>query len=236
MPEESLNTVDGLNLDGIHLSSYNLERVRELRGSYSSRKAIIEDRIDDFKRFLERDDEDVFAELCLCICTPQSRARVCDRAISGMKGSGTLYGGTEDDIRSELGGVRFGGKKARYILTAREQFSSGGRIRIKKKLTGHLDAEGLRDWFAENVKGLGYKEASHFLRNIGLGLDLAILDRHILKNLELAGVIEMMPTYMSRKKYLEIEGKMRAYAEEIGIPMGHLDLLLWSQETGEVFR
>ena len=236
MSEESLNTVDGLNPDGIHLSSYNLERVKELRGSYSSRKAIIEDRIDDFKRFLERDDKDVFAELCFCICTPQSRASVCDRAISGMKGSGTLYGGTEDDIRSELGGVRFGGKKARYILTAREQFSSGGRIQIWKKLTGHLDAEGLRDWFAKNVKGFGYKEASHFLRNIGLGLDLAILDRHILKNLELAGVIETMPTYMSRRKYLEIERKMRAYAEEIGIPMGHLDLLLWSQETGEVFR
>ena len=231
-----LNTVDGLNVDGIHLPSYDLERVKELRGSYSSRKAIIEDRIDDFKRFLERDDEDVFAELCFCICTPQSRARVCDCAISGMKLTGTLYIGTEDDIRSELGGVRFGGNKARYIVTAREQFSNGGRIQIKKELAGHLDVEELRDWLAKNVKGLGHKEASHFLRNIGLGLNLAILDRHILKNLELAGVIETMPTYMSRKRYLEIERKMRVYAEEIGIPMGHLDLLLWSQETGEVFR
>lgn len=218
------------------MSSCSLEPVKDLRRSYSSRKVMIEDRIDDFKRFLEQDDENVFAELCFCICTPQSRARACDRAISGMKRTGTLYGGTEDDIRSELSGVRFSGNKARYILTAREQFSSGGSIQIKKNLTGHLDVEGLRDWLAKNVKGLGYKESSHFLRNIGLGLDLAILDRHILKNLELAGVIETMPTYMSRKKYLEIEGKMRAYAEEIGIPMGHLDLLLWSQETGEVFR
>lgn len=211
-------------------------RVGGLKKAYVQRKSIIEDRIEEFERFLERDEEDVFAELCFCICTPQSKARTCDKAISILKETGTLFGGTEEEILAGLREVRFCENKARYIVNAREQFIDGGRIQIKKRLSGHLDAGGLREWIVKNVKGLGYKEASHFLRNIGLGLDMAILDRHILKNLKSVGVIEAIPASISRKKYLEIERKMRAFSKEIDIPLMHLDLLLWSEETGEVFR
>jgi N-glycosylase/DNA lyase len=218
------------------LPTYNHDRIEELRRSYSSRKVKIEDRIEDFRGFLQKDEDDVFAELCFCLCTPQSKAKVCDGAISRLKKTGALFHGSEEEIRSELRGARFCNSKARYVVKAREQFSSGGRIRIKDRLSGHLDPEGLREWIVRNVKGLGYKESSHFLRNIGLGLDLAILDRHILKNLEAAGVIDAIPASLSRKTYLEIERKTRAFSEEIGIPMMHLDLLLWSMETGEVFR
>ena len=87
-----------------------------------------------------------------------------------------------------------------------------------------------------NIKGLGYKEASHFLRNIGLGGDLAILDRHILKNLALLGVIDEVPASPSKKMYLEIEKKMIDFSREAKIPMSHLDLLLWYKEAGEVFK
>jgi len=83
---------------------------------------------------------------------------------------------------------------------------------------------------------MGYKEASHFLRNIGLGKDMAILDRHILKNLKAFGVINDIPRALSRKKYLEIEEKMRKFSHEIGIPISHLDLLFWSRQTGEIFK
>ena len=93
-----------------------------------------------------------------------------------------------------------------------------------------------REWFVDNVKGIGLKEASHFLRNIGLGEDLAILDRHILKNLALLGVIEEVPASLSRRLYLEIEDRMRKFAENIKIPMSHLDLLLWYMETNEIFK
>jgi N-glycosylase/DNA lyase len=50
------------------------------------------------------------------------------------------------------------------------------------------------------------------------------------------GVIDEIPTTLSKKKYLEIERKMKAFSEKIGIPMGHLDLLLWYKEAGEVFK
>ena len=88
----------------------------------------------------------------------------------------------------------------------------------------------------QNIRGLGYKEASHFLRNIGLGEDIAILDRHILRNLAMIGLIEDTPNSMSRKKYLQIEGEMAEFAKQIRIPLSHLDLLFWYKETGEIFK
>ena len=80
------------------------------------------------------------------------------------------------------------------------------------------------------------KESSHFLRNIGLGEDLAILDRHILRKLLKANVIEKMPGSMSEKRYLEIEGRMRRFANEIGIPLSHLDIVIWYSATGSIFK
>lgn len=65
----------------------------------------------------------------------------------------------------------------------------------------------------ENIKGLGCKEASHFLRNIGLGNDMAILDIHILGNLKRYKVIEEIPSSISRKNYLNIEDKMRKFCK-----------------------
>ena len=88
----------------------------------------------------------------------------------------------------------------------------------------------------KNLTGLGYKEAGHFLRNIGFGERIAILDRHILKNLYSLGVIEEIPASLSGKKYLDIEKKMADFSKEMHIPLSHLDLLLWSKETGEIFK
>ena len=59
---------------------------------------------------------------------------------------------------------------------------------------------------------------------------------HILKNLKSLEVITEIPSSLSKKKYLEIEKKMRKFAKEINIPMNHLDLLLWYKETGEIFK
>ncbi len=95
----------------------------------------------------------------------------------------------------------------------------------------------MREWLVENIKGLGYKEASHFLRNIGLGKDIAILDRHILKNLQKYGVIDKIPSSLgSRRVYLEIEEKMKALSKETRIPLEDMDLLFWSLQTGFIFK
>ena len=93
-----------------------------------------------------------------------------------------------------------------------------------------------RDWLVSNVDGIGYKEASHFLRNIGFTDEITILDRHILKNLSLYGVIEEVPGSLSKKRYLDIEKSMIRFSEMLNIPVSHLDFILWFKETGDVFK
>ena len=65
---------------------------------------------------------------------------------------------------------------------------------------------------------------------------MAILDRHILKNLHLLGVIAKIPESLSKTTYRQIEEKMEGFALSTNIPFAHLDLLLWYKETGEIFK
>ena len=105
---------------------------------------------------------------------------------------------------------------------------------IAHKLSEPVPAAELRDWLVQNVLGLGYKEASHFLRNIGKNNGLAILDRHILRNLHRLGLIRSIPKSLSRKQYVEIENRFTKFANTIGITLDELDLVFWSMETGEI--
>jgi len=58
---------------------------------------------------------------------------------------------------------------------------------IKQNLKNNPEAT--REFLVKEVKGVGYKESSHYLRNIGYR-NLAILDRHILNNLKNLNVIK----------------------------------------------
>ena len=208
--------------------------MRKLLLEYGKKKNVIKNRLKEFKKISK--NRDIFGELCFCILTPQSRAVHCDRAIRRLKETGLLFEGTEGNIKPELKGLaRFHNKKASYLVAARNLFKNKNTLNVKSRLDPD-DVFKTREWLVDNVKGLGYKEASHFLRNIGLGRDLAILDVHILKNLQKLGVIGKIPSSVTRKSYIEIENKMRSFAEKSRIPLEELDLLFWSGETGFVFK
>ena len=210
--------------------------ISELRQFYEKQKDPVQKRLQEFKQILERDDHDVFAELCFCLLTPQSSAKTCWAAVTRLKEKSLLLKGTPGELEPSLNDVRFNESKAKYIVQAREQFSKNGDLQVKPHLRSFVNNYELREWLVQNVNGLGYKEASHFLRNVGLGEEFAILDRHILRNLKDFGVLPEIPTSLTKKRYLEIEEKVRRFSLEIGIPMGELDLLLWSKETGWIFK
>jgi N-glycosylase/DNA lyase len=174
--------------------------------------------------------------LAFCILTPQSKARRCWDAIIKLKENDLLFQGTVEQTKPYLNCARFKNKKAHYLVETRKLFLKNGQIDIKSRLSAFDSTHACRDWLVNNICGLGYKEASHFLRNIGLGGDIAILDRHILRNLAMIGLIEDIPNSMSRKKYVQIEGTMAEFAKQIHIPISHLDLLFWYKETGEIFK
>ncbi len=219
------------------MPGYNQDVINEFVSTYESIKPVIEERLAEFRAlFAEASEERLFAEMAFCLLTPQSKAKVCWRAVENMVEDSVLFHGTAEQLEAYLVGVRFKRNKARYIVEAREKLCGSGRCRIRSVITDFNSPFELREWLVKNIKGYGYKEASHFLRNIGIGFELAILDRHILKNLKLAGVIDAVPSSLSRRKYLEIERLMREFSEAISIPMPHLDLLLWYRQAGEVFK
>ncbi len=213
-----------------------LVAISELKQFYQKQKEPIHTRLLEFKQVLQQNDHDVFAELCFCLLTPQSSAKTCWGAVTRLKEKSLLLKGEPHELEPLLRDVRFNDSKAKYIVEARQQFSKNGELRVKPHLTSFTNPFELREWLVENVKGLGYKEASHFLRNIGLGEEFAILDRHILRNLKDLEVLPEVPASLTKKRYLEIEEKVRRFSREIGIPMGELDLLLWSKETGWIFK
>ncbi|MEM2873793.1 MAG: N-glycosylase/DNA lyase [Nitrososphaerales archaeon] len=208
----------------------------QLIKAYQTKRDEIQRRLLEFKRILNESNERVFAELAFCICTPQSKATTCWEIISSLMGNGLLFKGNEEQIRPFLDAIRFGDNKAKYIVYARRFFTENSNLKIKEKIQSFDNVFKLREWLANNILGIGMKEASHFLRNIGLGKDLAILDRHILKNLKEFGVINEIPKSISKKVYVDIEDKMREFSKRINIPMDELDLLFWSKETGMIFK
>ncbi len=211
--------------------------IEELQEIYKNLKPQIISRLEEFKKlWVNGSEKDLFKELVFCILTPQSKAEICWEAVNNLEKKGLLFKGNINQLREEIKNVRFRYKKAEYILEARRKFIINGKPKIKEQIEKFKNIFEAREWLVKNVKGIGYKEASQFLRNIGIGESLTILDRHILKNLKLLGVINRIPESLSKKIYFEIEKKMKEFSKQIDIPLSHLDFVLWYKETGKIFK
>lgn len=203
-----------------------------LKQDYAKMRPAIESRLKEFTEMWKAGtDETVFRELVFCLFTPQSKAKSCWASVETVCGHDMLLPGSAEQVSACMTGVRFHHTKAERVVEARKYL-----IGLKARISGFGSPSEAREWLVANVDGMGHKEASHFLRNIGMGRDLAILDRHILKNLVLLGVIPEIPKSIWRKKYLEIEERVRQFCIRAEIPMDHLDMLLWCRETGEIFK
>ncbi len=208
--------------------------MKQLRETYSKIKPQIASRIYEFDKIRHSNKSEFFLrELVFCLLTPQSKAKTCDRVLNEIFKNGFIFTSSQEELAHAINNVRFKNNKSKYIKEALQKLES---INLKEKIESFSDIYKARDWLVGNFKGLGYKEASHFLRNTGFGYELAILDRHILKNLVLFNIIDEIPKSLNEKKYKEIEKKMQGFSKKIDIPMHHLDFLLWYKQTKEVFK
>jgi len=211
--------------------------VEEIRLIFSSKRQEIELRLNDFKKIWKKGKKkEIFAELVFCILTPQANGKACWSAVENMIRKGVLFTGDRGQIVKELSSARFIHKKSAYIVEAREKFLLDSKVSLKSIISQIGDGYKAREWLVQNVKGIGYKEASHFLRNIGFEQNLAILDRHIVRNLQFVGVIKEIPGSLSKGRYFETENRMVEFSKAIQIPMSYLDLVMWYNETGEIFK
>jgi len=190
---------------------------------------LINSRIREFKKVGEASSNEVFKELCFCLLTANFNA---ERAIwiQNQIGEGFLSL-SEDELRERLKslGHRFPSSRARYIAEARKCRDS-----LKAIIGSFNDEKGIREWLVKNVKGIGYKEASHFLRNIGY-TDLAILDFHITNLVAKCGLTEK-PKTLTKRRYMEVEKLLRGIARKTNLNLAELDLYLWYIETGKILK
>ncbi len=190
-------------------------------------KSLVDTRIKEFKDMRNKPSNEIFKELCFCILTANFNA---EKSIKIQKkidnGFLTL---PEEKLAEKLKklGHRFPRTRAKYIVGARKHLPY-----LKDIL--NLEENFLREWLVKNVKGLGYKEASHFLRNIGYE-NFAIIDFHILDLLSKHEIIKK-PKTLSRKKYFEIEEILRNIALKLNLTLAELDLYLWYTETGKILK
>ena len=198
----------------------------ELLRLYEQKKELIKQRLNEFTKITN--EEDLFYELCFCILTPQSRAKLCWKAIEDLKKNDFLHKDV-NPLPFLLGRTRFQNNKSRYLIEAKSKYKN-----IIENF-GKLNQYEMREWLIKNINGISYKESGHFLRNVGKR-DLAILDRHILKNLYENKIIEEIPKTLTKKKYLDIENKFKEFSKKVNIPMDEIDLLFWSKEEGSVFK
>lgn len=199
--------------------------IKALKQQYEAKKSQIKAKLELFRKLSHKEYQ---KELFFCILTPQSNAKKCWGAVEQI---GNLSNFRKDSLIKILKTrTRFHNNKANYLREANDKWHQIA------PLLKQIPVKELRNWLADNVKGIGLKEASHFLRNIGKSDNsVAILDRHILRNMKGFGVIEEEKV-RGRKDYFEKEAKFLDFAKSVGIPADELDLLFWSNETNEMFK
>jgi N-glycosylase/DNA lyase len=211
--------------------------VEELKRIYLQKRLEIRARLSEFAHIgRTASHERLFEELTFCIFTAGASARMGLRSVESVRP--VLMRGSKQHIQRALTSRhRFPNARAAYVFETREYLRAHCGLQLREKLRSFKTADERRDFFAANraVRGLGYKEASHFLRNIGYR-GYAILDKHLLARLTELGVIDSPRPPVTKNGYVAIEDKVKRFSESIGIDFDELDLLLWYTKTGEILK
>ena len=113
-------------------------------------------------------------------------------------------------LRHSLEAIYYGGGSIRDILTHCE---NGEKARLK---------------LIAIATGIGPKQASLFLRNIGYTDELAILDTHVLRYIKWIGMpVEQPIQVYNIKKYSHVEKLFRSLAQQMGFSVAHYDIAVW---------
>jgi N-glycosylase/DNA lyase len=211
-----------------------IERVIE---AHRERRGEIKQRLSEFEMiWKEGSDEQLWEEMVFCFFTGGCSAKMGLRSIDAVR---PLLGhGSQPELASALSGVhRYPNARARYVFASRNFLKEHCNLELRKKLESFDCMLERRDWLVKEkgIKGLGYKEASHFLRNIGLK-GYAILDKHVLNCLAELKIISDPKPPNTRSRYLMVEEKLKQLTEVTQIDFEEMDLVLWSMKTGVILK
>ncbi|PNX46419.1 MAG: N-glycosylase [Thermoplasmata archaeon M9B1D] len=203
-----------------------IAKIEQLKKTNIKQK--VNQRIKQFKNINKKSNDELFKEMCFCMLTANFNA---EKSIKIQNEIGQCFiTDSKEQLCNKLReyGHRFPNTRAYYIHQSQKCKNDLSRI------VNFHDKKAVREWIVKNVKGLGYKEASHFLRNIGFD-DYAIIDFHIIDILSSYHIINK-PKTITKNKYLEIEEKLIDLAKKTNLTLAELDLYLWYMETGKILK
>jgi len=245
-PAATIVSEEAVYVKPIPVARANPMTIEDLWRVYQLKREAIQQRLGELRAGWSKTDQGVFAELCYCILLARTSAEATLPTVVGLEKNKLLFQASREEIEKYLKEHGYAFKeRSNYIVNWRYKFSDRGSLRIKSflesrfKTSNGWNIQGMREYLASQHSGVGWKVASQFLRNIGIGLghDLALLDRHIQRELEKFGYIpEAYYQALSKARYLDYERRMQNLARDSGIPMDDLDLLLWSNKTGKIIK
>lgn len=211
--------------------------IENIKRIHSERHEEIKRRLGEFDAIGTRGtDLEFWEEMVFCFFTGGCSARMGLNSLEAVKPM--LMTAGRDELTNALLGVhRYPNARSGYIVASRTFLQEHCGMKLRKKLQGFECRHERRDWLVreKGIKGLGYKEASHYLRNIGFK-GYAILDKHVLNCLAELKIIDDPKPPNSRSKYLMVEEKLHKLTDLTGIDVDELDLVLWSMKTGVILK
>lgn len=216
------------------IDAVNIETIRKAHAENGEK---IRERLAEFESvWLRGTDSRLWEEMVFCFFTGGCSAKMGLRSVEAVRN--LLTDGEQPAIAEALTGVhRYPNARSRYVVKSRQFLNEHCGMRLRSKLESFDCHYERRDWLVKEkgIKGLGYKEASHFLRNIGFS-GYAILDKHVLRCLHELKIIEEPKPPNTRSRYLTVEDKLKQLASTARIDFDELDLVLWSMKTGEILK
>lgn len=210
---------------------------KRMQTVHRTRHAEITKRLNEFGDVWKHEsDERIWEEMVYCFFTGGCSARMGMRSVDAVRP--LLRSGSQPELAKALTGVhRYPNARSKYVVHSRDFLEKEYRFEIKKRLREFECVYARRDWLVKEkgIKGLGYKEASHFLRNIGFR-GYAILDKHVLNCLFELKIIDDPKPPSTRSKYLIVEESLRKFSTDAGIDFDEMDLVLWSMKTGDILK
>lgn len=207
--------------------------IKELQDFFQCHKDAIKSKIDSFDVL---DPKVMFARMVYCFLTPQTKAEfakeACKRLLRedfffcGYKQEDFFFHASQEELAICLrqSKIRFHNQKAEKLILWRMM----GEDKIKTMLKIPLEEE-KREFLIQEVKGIGLKEASHFLRNVGMGKDLAILDRHILRFMQENALLPKSADFSQvGKNYKKWEKIFVSFAHSQNQRAQEVDFAIWA--------
>lgn len=189
-------------------------------------------------------EDDLWRELVACILGSRVRFEIAHAAVERMERNDLLceprrsarFEQYERDVKNALSGADglvgqsrypFFRMRANQIRQAAERLY-GCRKSIRAFLEDSRDIRDARRRLASEVSGLGPKQASLFLRNIGYSAHVAVLDIHVLTYMSWVGLTEApMRSVSTVRKYEVLEDAFIEHANSLGYTPDRFDIAVW---------